>query len=166
MQFVNPWFLLGLIAIAIPIIVHLFNFRRFKKVFFTNVRFIEELQLKTQKQSRLKHLLVLLMRMLAIICIVLAFAQPYIPHPENPINEEARNAVSVYIDNSFSMEASAASGSLLDEARRKAREITDAFKPSDVFQLITNDFDGVQQRWVSRDEFLEMVDEVKISPAS
>lgn len=166
MHFVNPLFLFGLIAVAIPIIVHLFNFRRFKKVFFTNVRFIEELQLKTQKQSKLKHLLVLLFRILAIAAIVIAFAQPYIPLADNKINQDARNAVSVYIDNSFSMEAAASKGSLLEEALRKAKEVTDAFKPSDVFQLLTNDFEGSQQRWVSRDEFIDMLGEVKISSSS
>jgi len=166
MHFVNPLFLLGLIAIAIPIIVHLFNFRRFKKVFFTNVRFIEELQLKTQKQSKLKHLLVLLFRILAIASLVITFAQPYIPLADNRINPDARNAVSIYIDNSFSMEAAATKGNLLEEAKRKAKEVTDAFKPSDVFQLLTNDFEGSQQRWVSRDEFIDMLNDVKISSSS
>ncbi|MBE0638176.1 MAG: BatA domain-containing protein, partial [Bacteroidales bacterium] len=44
MEFVNPLFLYGLAAIAIPIIIHLFNFRKFRKVYFTNVKFLEELQ--------------------------------------------------------------------------------------------------------------------------
>lgn len=166
MHFVNPLFLIGLVAIAAPIVVHLFNFRRFKRIYFTNVRFIDELQQKTQKQSRLKHLLVLFFRILAIAFLVIAFAQPYVPVTGSKINQDARNAVSIYVDNSFSMEASATKGSLLEEARRKALEITAAFKPSDVFQLITNDFEGTQQRWVSRDEFIEMVNDVKVSPAS
>ena len=102
MEFVSPYFLFGLFAISIPIIIHLFNFRRYKKVYFTNVKFIEDLQQKTKKKSQLKHLLVLLMRILAVSSLVLAFAQPYIPVSENLINLESKNAVSVYIDNSFS----------------------------------------------------------------
>jgi len=105
MEFVNPGFLYGLLAISIPVIIHLFNFRRFKKVYFTNVSFIKELKLQTQKQSRLKHLLILIMRILAIAAIVLAFAQPFIPVSENIINPHEKNAVSIYIDNSFSMQS-------------------------------------------------------------
>ena len=57
MHFINPWFLFGLLAIAIPVAIHLFNFRRYKKVFFTNVRFIKEVKQETRKQSQLRHLL-------------------------------------------------------------------------------------------------------------
>nr|NQU94281.1 BatA domain-containing protein [Bacteroidota bacterium] len=163
MEFVNPLFLFGLFAIAIPVIVHLFNFRKFQKVYFTNVKFIEELKQQTQKQSQLKHLLVLLSRILAVIFLVLAFAQPYIPVSKNDTKKEVRNAISIYIDNSFSMEAQSTEGMLLDEARQKAREIASAYKNSDQFQLLTNDFEGKHQRFVSRDEFIEMVDEVGVS---
>ena len=65
MKFVNPYFLFGLLSVAIPVIIHLFNFRRFKKVYFSNVEFLKELKQETQKQSRLKHLLVLISRILA-----------------------------------------------------------------------------------------------------
>ena len=95
MEFVNPGFLYGLFAISIPIIIHLFNFRRFKKVYFTNVSFIKELKQQTQKQSRLKHLLILLMRILAITAIVLAFAQPYIPVSQELVNPKQKNTISV-----------------------------------------------------------------------
>lgn len=166
MQFVNPLFLLGLLAISIPIIIHLFNFRKFRKVYFTNVKFIEELRQQTQKHSQLKHLLILLMRILVVICLVLAFAQPYIPLNKNANKKEAQNSVSVFIDNSFSMEAASSDGTLLDLARQKAGEITSAYKSSDRFQLLTGDFEGKHQRFVSREEFVEMLDEVEISPVT
>ena len=47
MQFLFPVFLVALISIAIPIIIHLFHFRRFKKVYFTNVRFLKEVKEET-----------------------------------------------------------------------------------------------------------------------
>ena len=59
MQFVNPLFLIALSAIIIPILIHLFNFRQFKKVYFTNVAFLREIQQETRKQSRLKQWLIL-----------------------------------------------------------------------------------------------------------
>lgn len=166
MQFVNPLFLFGLFAIAIPIIIHLFNFRKFQKVYFTNVEFIEELKQQTQKQSQLKHLIVLLLRILAIAALVLAFAQPYIPVAENDIKQDSQNQISVFVDNSFSMEASAQEGILLDKAIQNARDIALAYKNSDLFQLLTNDFEGKHQRFLSREEFLEMLDEVEISSHS
>lgn len=164
MEFVNPGFLYGLFAISIPIIIHLFNFRRFKKVYFTNVSFIKELKQQTQKQSRLKHLLILLMRILAVAAIVLAFAQPYIPVSQEVVNPKQKNTVSVYIDNSFSMQAESEKGMLLDEAKDKAKEIAVVYKNSDLFQLLTNDFEGKHQRFVSQEEFIDLVDDVNISP--
>jgi len=165
MQFVNPFYLFGLLAIAIPIIIHLFNFRRFRKVFFTNVRFLQELKQQTQKQSQLRHLLILAIRILAIAAVVMAFAQPYIPFSESKSKIASRNAVSIFVDNSFSMEATGANSTLLDESKLKAREIVSAYKSTDLFQLLTGDFEGRHQRLVTRDEFLTMLDEVKISPS-
>lgn len=164
MHFVNPLYLIGLLAIAIPVIIHLFNFRRFKKVYFTNVRFLEELEVQTRKQSRLRNLLILLMRILAIALLVFAFAQPYIPFSENSQKLASKNVVSVFIDNSFSMEAAGTNGSLLDEAKKRGREVAAAYKSSDMFQLLSCDFEGRQQRLVTKDEFLKALDELKISP--
>ena len=166
MQFVNPLFLLGLLAISIPVIIHLFNFRKFRKVFFTNVKFIEELRQQTQKQSQLKHLLILLMRILAVVSLVLAFAQPYIPVGKDEIRKKSENTISIFVDNSFSMEAGSSEGTLFNLARQKAAEVASAYKSSDRFQLITGDFEGRHQRFVSRDEFIEMLDEVVISPVT
>jgi len=163
MEFVNPGFLYGLFAIAIPVIIHLFNFRRFKKVYFTNVRFIKELKQQTQKQSKLKHLIVLLMRILAIVAIVLAFAQPYIPIEETIVQPDKKNAVSIFIDNSFSMQSSSDVGNLLDKAKNKAKDIISVYGGSDVFQILTNDFEGRHQRLVSQEEISDLIDEVNIT---
>src|ERR1019366_7228700 len=155
----------ALSAVSIPVIIHLFNFRRFKRMDFTNVRFIKEVKRDTQSKSKLKHLLVLLMRILAIIFLVFAFAQPYIPVSKSAIVESER-AVSIYVDNSFSMEAVGKNGTLLEQAKSKAAEIAKAYKPSDKFQLLTNDFEARHQRLMNREEFLQQLDEVKVSPAS
>jgi len=165
MQFVNPLYLIGLVAVAIPVLIHLFNFRRFRKVYFTNVRFLQELKQQTQKQSQLRHLLVLIARILAVCALVIAFAQPYIPFSESHSKISAHNAVSVFVDNSFSMEAVGTNGTMLDESKQKAREIVSAYKSTDLFQLLTCDFEGRHQRLVTRDEFLTMLEEVKVSPS-
>lgn len=164
MKFVNPYFLFALFFIAIPVIIHLFNFRRFKRAYFSNVEFLKELKRETQKKSKVKHLLVLFSRILAISCLVFAFAQPFIPVTENKINAKG-SVVSVYIDNSFGMEALSSKGTLFEEAKSKALEIADAYKPTDLFQILTNDFEGKHQAYVTKEEFIRMLNELDVSPS-
>ena len=97
MQFIYPEFLFALSVLAIPIIIHLFNFRRFKKIYFTNVRFLKEIKQDTQSRSRLNHLLVLLSRLLALTFLVFAFAQPFIPAKTNKVQSGTKR-VSIYVD--------------------------------------------------------------------
>ncbi len=164
MNFVYPQFLFALFAVSIPIIIHLFNFRRFKKVYFPDIRFLKEVKQQTQNRNRIKHLLILISRILAVSFLVFAFAQPFIPVDKKNIVSGIQ-AVSVYVDNSFSMENVSKNGMLLDEAKKMAREIALAHSQTDLFQLLTNDFEGKHQRLISREEFLTMLDEVKVSPA-
>ena len=164
MRFLFPGFLFALLAIAIPIIIHLFNFRKFKKVYFSNVRFLKSIEQQTASRQNLKHLLILVMRILAISFLVFAFARPYIS--EDPNAAASRQVVSIYIDNSYSMEGVNREGSLLDEARRRAKEIAAGYNINDRFQLLTNDFEGKHQRLLSYEDFVNAVDEVKISSSS
>lgn len=165
MSFTYPAFLFALSAIAIPVIIHLFNFRKFKTVYFSNVRFLKEVKQETQARSKLKHLLVLASRILFITFLVLAFAQPFIP-VENKKVITGDKAISIFVDNSFSMDAINKNGTLLDDAKKRALEIVAAYKPTDRFQLLTNDFEGKHQRLVNKEEFAELLDELKISPAT
>ena len=165
MNFLYPGFLFALFSIAIPVIIHLFNFRKFKKVYFSNVAFLKEIKEQNSSQEKLKNLLILASRILAIIFLVLAFARPFIPSGSKH-DQSKGNTVSVYIDNSYSMEAVNKEGNLLDEAKRKTKEIVKAFPLNDRFQLLTNDFEGKHQRLLNADELLRAVDEVKISAAS
>ncbi len=113
MKFVYPEFLYALFAIAIPIVIHLFNFRKFKKIYFSNVQFLKEVTQETQSKSKLKHLLILISRILAISFLVFAFAPPYIPTTAEYLSK--KQVVGIYIDNSICMESTGALGSLLDE---------------------------------------------------
>lgn len=163
MSFVYPGFLFALAALAIPVIIHLFHFRRFRTVYFSNVRFLKEVKEETASRSNLKHLLVLLARLLAITFLVFAFAQPFLPEKDTKVVEGTRS-VSVYIDNSFSMDAIGDQVALLEKAREKAREIVSGYGAGDQFQLLTNDFEGRHQQLLDRQLFDSYVDEVNISP--
>jgi len=164
MNFANPNFLFALAALAIPILIHLFNFRKFRRVMFTNVRFLKEVRHDTKARNKLRNLLILCSRLLAILFLVFAFAQPFIPQ-DNATVKKGQKAVSIWVDNSFSMDAVGTSGTLLDEVKKDAREIVAAYSATDRFQLLTNDFEGRHQRLVSKEEFLELLEEVKPSPA-
>lgn len=166
MNFVHPWFLFGLTALAIPVIIHLFSFRRYKRVFFPNVRFLREVKEETRSHSRLKHLLILLMRLLAISMLVLAFAQPFIPSPNQAAKSVGPKAIHLFIDNSFSMESLGKAGNLLEESKRTATDIVRNYSASDRFQILTNDFEGKHQRYFSREEALSLIAAINSSPVS
>ena len=165
MRFLFPAFLFALSAVIIPVIIHLFNFRKFKKVHFSNVSFLKDIQQQTSSARKLRDLLLMAVRILVIVFLVLAFAKPYIPSDPGSGSFQ-QQVVGVYIDNSYSMEATNREGSLLDEAKRRAKEIAAAYGPNDRFQLLSNDFEGRHQRLLNYDEFLSAVEELKISGAN
>lgn len=162
MQLLNPYFLIGLVAVAIPIIVHLFHFRKYKKVYFSNVSMLKTIQTTQRKQERLKHRLVLLFRILAIVFLVLAFARPYLPKKDVLSTMGNGEKVVIYVDNSFSMANSSSNGELFEQAKQKALEIAEAFSPSDKFMLVTNDFEGKHRHFVGKEQFQTLVNELSI----
>jgi len=165
MHFLYPAFLFALISLAIPVIIHLFNFRRYQKVYFSNVQFLKHVNEQQSSRRNLKERLILAARLLALAFLVLAFARPYISN-QHTVNAGTQQAVSIFVDNSYSMETLNSEGSLLDQAKQKAKEIASAYSINDRFQLLTQDFEGKHQRLLSRDEFNDAVDAVKISPQS
>ena len=162
MNFIAPEFLYALGFLAIPILIHLFNFRRYKTVQFSQVRFLKSIKKQTQSTSRLKHLIVLACRCLALVALVFAFAQPYLTSNES-VEVSEKKGVVVYIDNSFSMQASAEVGSLLDDAKNKAITIANAYNESDQFQLHTNRFDANEQSWLNKEAFIDQLQQVDFS---
>jgi hypothetical protein len=161
MKFLYPDFLWALSFIAIPVIVHLFNFRKFQKVFFSNVGLLKEVQLQTKSKSQLKHLILLMVRILFIIVLVFAFAQPYFP--DQNLTPPGDHHVSIFIDNSHSMDSKGENGYRLDLAKEHAVEIIKSYGPSDVFQLITNNFEGKHQRFYNKTEAIQLVEEIQPS---
>ena len=161
-MFTHPLFLIGIVAVGIPIAIHLLQLRRYKKVYFSNVDMLEELHNEDRRQRNLRQLLILAMRILAIVFLVLAFSQPVIRNKTSQLRAGG-TVVSVYVDNSYSMESGGMDGSLLESARRKAREVAAAYKPDDQFQLLTNGLGGIQFQWLSREEFLSAVDGLQTS---
>ena len=164
MKFLNPYILYALIGLLIPIVIHLFNFRRYKTIYFSNVSFLKDIKKDSQSTSVLKHLLVLLCRFLAYSFIIFAFAQPFIPNGNQHTAD--KKFISLYLDNSFSMEGLNSQGQLLELAKQQAHAIVDAYENKHEFQVLTNDFEARHQRSVSKSEIHQLIDEVKISSQS
>ena len=132
MQFKHPELLYALFLLLIPIIVHLFQLRKFKKEAFTNVAFLKEVTLQTRKSSRIKKWLTLLTRMLLLAGIIIAFAQPY---TTKTTHFKTESETVIYLDNSFSMQAKGAEGELL---KRAVQDIISNVSEDSKISLLTN----------------------------
>jgi hypothetical protein len=132
MQFKHPEILYFLLLLVIPILVHLFQLRRFKKEYFTNVKLLKELQIQTRKSSKIKKWLLLATRLLLLACLILAFAQPFFDAKDNT---NKGNELIILLDNSFSMQAKGTKGELL---KRSIQELLEELPENQQFSLLTN----------------------------
>ncbi len=130
MQFKHPEILYALILLVIPIIIHLFQLRKFKKTAFTNVQFLKNINVQTRKSSQLKKWLILLTRLLMLASIIFAFAQPYFSNTES---FKTKSETVIYLDNSFSLQANGNNGSLLNSAVQGILERLDGDEPISIF---------------------------------
>jgi hypothetical protein len=159
MIYQNPQLLYALIAIAIPILIHLFNFKKHKKIYFSSIRFLKEIKEENKKKSELKNILILLSRILAISFLILAFAKPYIPASTR---DNSKN-IFLYIDNSQSMDIDFGEGNLLNNAKNKAIEISQAYTSDNNFYLITNSFESNHTSSYNTDLIKLQIEKVKSS---
>ena len=132
MQFKHPEILYFLFLLVLPILVHLFQLRRFKKEFFTNVRFLKELSIQTRKNSKIKKWLLLATRLLLLTCIIIGFAQPFFKAKDS---KNSSNEMYIVLDNSFSMQGKGQKGELL---KRAIQELLEHTPDKQSFSLITN----------------------------
>jgi hypothetical protein len=133
MQFKHPELLYALFLLLIPIIVHLFQLRKFQKVAFTNVAFLKEATIQTRKSSRIKKWLILFTRLLLLAFLIFAFAQPF-TSKSNTFKTERETVI--YLDNSFSMQAKGSQGELL---KRAIQDIITNVPNEETISIITND---------------------------
>lgn len=132
MQFKHPEFLYFLFLLVIPILVHLFQLRRFKREYFTNVQFLKELAVQTRKSATIKKWLLLFTRLLLLTFLILAFAQPFFTAKES---KKANNEMFIILDNSQSMQAKGKQGELL---KRAVQDLLEHTPENQSFSLITN----------------------------
>jgi len=164
MSLVYPSFLWTLSALAIPIIIHLFNFRKTTRIYFSNTRFLKQVKEETTQKRRLKQYLVLASRLLFLFFLIMAFAQPFLPAKEEMGEQQT---ISIYVDNSYSMSSPIAEKTrALEEAIRMAQSIVDLFPATTTFQLLTNDFAPFSNSFKTRTEITDLLSQIKLSAIS
>ncbi len=141
LTFLNPAILWGLLAVSIPIIIHIFNLKRTKKIEFSTLMFLKEIQQSKYKKIKLKQLLILLCRIAMIILLVLAFARPF-EKGYLGADGKARSSVLLILDNSFSMQSRESQGSEFEIAKNKLLETVNLLDENDeIFFTTTADID-------------------------
>ncbi len=159
MTFLNPAFLWALTGITIPIVIHLFNFRRAQKIFFTNVGFLKNVQISTKSFRRLKNLLVLISRVLFISCMVLAFAQPFINN-NSASSGYTTNISSIYLDNSLSMQNRIGNQTYLDIAATETEKLINSLPSQIKLQFLTSTFEDNEQFLINRSKLADRITEI------
>ncbi|MBL0745149.1 vWA domain-containing protein [Chryseolinea lacunae] len=164
MSFLYPSFLWALAVLSVPVIIHLFNFRRTTRVYFSNTRFLKQVKEASTAKRKLKHYLILAARLLFLFFLVVTFCQPVIPAREQM---GANQNIVLYLDNSQSMSAQTDDKTRgLDAAVSFARSIVDVFPPDTRYRLITNDFSPFSNTYKTKAEVLDLLTQVRLSPVS
>jgi len=131
MQFKHPEILWALTLLLIPILIHLFQFRRFKKIAFTNVAMLQKVVAESRKSNTLKKWLLLLTRLAMLAALVMAFAKPFSTKTTALQEEETV----IYLDDSFSMQAKTNGLSLLEKSTQEFIKGTHSER---MFSVFTN----------------------------
>ena len=132
-----PQFLWTLSLIIIPVILHLFNLQRHKTIYFSDLSLLKSIEIESRKKSKLKNLLLLLTRIFMIICIVIAFCQPFFNNNQNTPNTNS-SEIGIYLDNSYSMSRSENNQSLFNEAKNDVLDLINFYDRETNFLITTN----------------------------
>ena len=164
MEFLYPNMFYALFALIIPVVIHLFNFRRHKTVYFSNTAVLKTIERETSKTKKLKHFLVLMTRMLFVAALVMAFAFPY-KKDNNAVNNNVDNLVAVYIDNSMSMQTLSSEKTLFEDSRTSALKLVENLNYAQKYILLSNDRNPVNEYPMNKDEMIVRLNEMKVEAA-
>lgn len=161
MSFLFPQFLFGLAALTIPVVIHLFNFRKTKRIYYSGTQFLKQVKEASTSKLKLKHWLILASRLLFILFLVIAFAQPFIPAKQKGLKS---SEVYIYLDNSYSMSGLVSTDyRALDAGISIVNELSDLFPAGTRFKLFTNDFASYSNVYKSGFELSDLTTEIHVS---
>ncbi|MFC2085277.1 BatA domain-containing protein [Bacteroidota bacterium] len=165
MVFLNPAVLFGLFAASIPILIHLLNLRKLKKIEFSTLYFLKELQKTKIKRLKLKQWILLALRILLILCLVSAFARPTIKSVSfGNVSSAAKTTAVFILDNSFSMNVITDQGTYLNKAKQIAKNILREFQEGDeAVILLTSSVKRNVKPVSNLEELIDKIDNVQYS---
>ncbi len=163
MTFLNPLMLLALAAAAVPVLLHLLNLRRTRRVEFSTLRFLREVQQHTMRRVQVRNWLLLALRVLAVACLVLAFARPaWRGAFAGAFGGHARTSVALVIDQSLSTAADDGRGSLLSQIQAHVARIVGQLDSGDeAFLVATGDLPERPERIVGQHNIEALTGEVR-----
>ena len=136
MGFLNPIFLLGILAAAVPLIIHLWRRHQAKTVDFSSLMFLLAAHRQNVRRIQLKHLLILLLRVLIIILIALALARPLLKNRFAFAGGRTKTSAVIILDNSYSMGYQGVQGERFEVAREMALEVAQSLQRGDSASVI------------------------------
>ncbi|MTI86846.1 MAG: hypothetical protein FH748_02630 [Balneolaceae bacterium] len=164
MSFLNPIFLFALLAVGLPLLIHLLNLRKPQKIDFSTLAFFQELKKTTIKRIRIKKYLLLFLRLLAIACLAMVLARPFLPPGLIAgSNSQAPSLNAILLDNSISMSRIGTQGPLLDYGKDIIREIEKASKDGDRFILQNTNGEAEYGGILSHSNLLNSLEEIEVS---
>ncbi len=169
MIFLNPAVLFGLIAASIPVLIHLLNLRKLKRIDFSTLSFLKELQKNKIRKIKLKQLLLLALRIAIIFFLVTAFARPTLKGIALGGTTSAAKTTAVFIlDNTASMSVVDSKGSYFNQAKAAIERLINQFQNGDeaALLLVGSTVNKETKPTTNLAEFEKQVNEAKISDVS
>ncbi len=164
MSFLSPLFLIAVSAIGLPLIIHLLNLKRPQRIQFSTLAFFKELQKTTIRKIRIKKYLLLLLRLLAIACLAIVLARPFLPPGLNTsANSQAPSLNAILIDNSISMSRIGEKGPLLEQAKEIVQSIQESSKDEDRFILQVTNGEAQYTTIIGHNQLVRRIDDIDIS---
>lgn len=159
-QFLRPELLWFLLILLVPIIIHLFNFRKYQKIYFSNILFLEKLESENKRKSNLKKILQLISRLLCFIFLVLTFSQPIITDTDKLVLEEKLNTeYTIYIDNSFSMNIESVQGINIEAGKQKAIDLINSTVNNIKFNILSNNLEN-KNLHLDKEQAIKIIQEI------
>lgn len=168
MIFLNPAVLFGLLASSIPILIHLFNLKKLKKIEFSTLAFLKELQKNKIRRIKIKQWILLALRVSIILFIVMAFARPTLRSVQIGGTTSAAKTTAIFIlDDTFSMSVVDQKGSYFNQAKEIIKQILSQLQEGDEVGLILISNPGSEQKVTSDfSEFVKTVDRTDLTDVS
>ncbi len=136
-SFLNTAVLVGLVALALPFLIHLLNRQKAKRVVFSSLAFLRQLQHKKMRRMKLKQWLLLFIRAIILGLLVLAFARPSLKTTSFLLKgSHARTTAAIVLDNSMSMGVDTEKGQLFEQAKKTALDVIGNLQNGDAISVL------------------------------